>query len=128
MAKPRLLYCSPVLPATTGNGLAMRAGVTLRALADRYRISLLVTPRYVSPASILPEEIARCCQQTVVVEDDAGSPLPRTSQQRSFSKRLLARWRRSGRSELAAFDDEPFDVVHVFRLATVNTVRPWLGN
>jgi glycosyltransferase involved in cell wall biosynthesis len=26
-----------------------------------------------------------------------------------------------------AFEDEPFDVVHVFRLATVEHVRPWLG-
>jgi hypothetical protein len=35
MAERRLLYVSPVLPAPTGNGLAMRAGAILRALAGR---------------------------------------------------------------------------------------------
>jgi polysaccharide biosynthesis protein PslH len=126
MSKPRLLYCSPVLPATTGNGLAMRAGTVLRALADRYRVTLLVTPRYRSPAAALPDEIASCCQQVMVADNDATIPVPRARDHRSVGSGLLARWRRAATPAGAVFDDEPFDVVHVFRLATVESVRPWL--
>ena len=42
--KPALLFLSPLMPAEGGNGLAMRAGATLEALAARYEIHLLVIP------------------------------------------------------------------------------------
>jgi glycosyltransferase involved in cell wall biosynthesis len=101
-ARPRLLYCAPVVPALTGNGLAMRAGTVLRALAERYRVSLLAVPLYWSPAADVPPAIAEGCQQVIV----AGGAVPAPG--------------------ASAFGDEPFDVVHVFRLATVKRVRPWV--
>ena len=42
--KPALLFLSPLMPAEGGNGLAMRAGATLEALAARYAVHLLVIP------------------------------------------------------------------------------------
>ncbi len=37
-----LLFVSPVTPSRRGNGLAMRAYATLRVLAERYRVCLLI--------------------------------------------------------------------------------------
>ena len=127
---PRLLYCSPVLPAETGNGLAMRAGTVLRALSERYRVSLLVVPRYWSPASELPASMAERCHQVVVVADGQPVPGPSIASESgpgSLGRRLRTIWSRPGFPSSSAFRDEPFDVVHVFRLVTVEHVRPWLA-
>ena len=42
--KLALLFLSPLMPDVGGNGLAMRAGATLEALAADYEVHLLVTP------------------------------------------------------------------------------------
>jgi glycosyltransferase involved in cell wall biosynthesis len=42
--RPRLLYLSPIMPKPEGNGLAMRAALTLAALAERFDIDLFVLP------------------------------------------------------------------------------------
>ncbi len=42
--KPNLLFISPTLPAVTGNGLAMRAGMVIEALAADFAVYLLVVP------------------------------------------------------------------------------------
>ena len=129
VTRPHMLYCSPVLPALTGNGLAMRAGTVLRALAERYRVSLLVVPLYWSPAESLPPEIAACCRQVIVAEGSIPKPsdYDRSSGGTgSRAQHLVSAWGRRRSSESSAFRDEPFDVVHVFRLATVRYVRPWL--
>ena len=60
-AKPTLLYVTPVLPALTGNGLAMRAGIVLEALARHYRVTLRVVPRYGSPDERLDPRLAARC-------------------------------------------------------------------
>src|SRR5207302_7951842 len=64
--KPRLLYLSPVVPDVTGNGLAMRAGVVLEVLAQRYCLYLLVIPLYPPFGVPVPAPIARLCHQAVV--------------------------------------------------------------
>jgi len=43
-AKPELLFVAPILPAPAGNGLAMRAGMFLDALAQDHAVTLLVIP------------------------------------------------------------------------------------
>jgi glycosyltransferase involved in cell wall biosynthesis len=95
--RPRLLFVSPVVPALTGNGLAMRAGATLRALARRFRVTLLVAPHYGAPGAELPEEIAAVCERVVRVS--AGDRLP--------TRRHFA-------------------VVHVYGLAAWPDAAPWL--
>jgi glycosyltransferase involved in cell wall biosynthesis len=97
-----LLYVSPVVPALTGNGLAMRAAHVLLALARSYRVSLLVAVRYGSPAGgTVPAEIAAHCREVVVV----------SAQEAQHST--------------VVFRDAPFDVVHVFRLAAVSAAQPY---
>jgi glycosyltransferase involved in cell wall biosynthesis len=90
-----LLYISPVIPAVTGNGLAMRAGMVLEALAARYSVSLLVNPLY-PPAGPVPEFFTRMCRDVAVGPS-------------------AYRWQR-------------FDVVHVFRLASLPAARPFLNS
>jgi polysaccharide biosynthesis protein PslH len=38
---PRLLFFTPVLPGTTGQGTAMRAGVALELLAEKYEVTVV---------------------------------------------------------------------------------------
>src|SRR5438093_12938700 len=93
--RPSLLYISPVIPAVTGNGLAMRAGVILEALAAQYAVSLLVVPLYSPPSARVPPFFEGLCRRTIVIAP--GSPFP-------LRLRLLRKL-------------SSFDVVHVFRLA-----------
>jgi glycosyltransferase involved in cell wall biosynthesis len=63
-AKPRLLYISPVTPAPSGRGIAMRAYHNLLVLAASHRISLLIIPtglRSRAPA----EEVSSLCESVV---------------------------------------------------------------
>lgn len=86
-----LLFLSPVIPAVSGNGLAMRAGATLTALAERFDVTLVVAPLYASPAPAIPETFARLCQRVILAAEPSEA--------------------------LAALGDARFDVLHVFRLA-----------
>jgi glycosyltransferase involved in cell wall biosynthesis len=110
--KPSLLYLSPVVPALSGNGLAMRAGTVLRALAPHYRVSLLVVSLYASPGGSMPGLLTGLCRRVIVVPPGPSVPRP-------------APLGPSG-PDWEVFPDEPFDVVHVFRLAMLPFARPWL--
>ena len=105
-AKPSLLYISPVIPALTGNGLAMRAGTVLEVLAERYDVHLLVVPLYAPVTPRIPEPLEKLCRRAAIV-----SPRP----QRRGWLRPAAMW-----------GDSRFDVVHVFRLATLPFSEPYL--
>lgn len=61
--KPRLLYVSPVLPALAGNGLAIRAGNVIRALAEHYRVYLHVLPLYARWDESLAPQLATLCEE-----------------------------------------------------------------
>jgi glycosyltransferase involved in cell wall biosynthesis len=102
---PSLLYVSPVLPSLTGNGLAMRAGMVLEALAACFRVSLLVAPIYGSAdgSTDLPEHFAQLCEESVILHSGATPEA----------------------AELA-FGGRAFDVVHVFRMAAIPFARPFL--
>jgi glycosyltransferase involved in cell wall biosynthesis len=58
----RLLYVTPVLPSLTGNGLAMRAGNVLRALAPHHSIQMHVLPIYARWDDTLVPELASLCE------------------------------------------------------------------
>lgn len=96
--RPRLLFVSPVVPADAGNGLAMRAGAVLRALARLYRVTLLISPRYGRMDAPLPDTVLAACER--VVRMAAGERLP-------------ARRR--------------FDVVFLYTLAALPDAAPWLS-
>ena len=99
-AKPELLYISPVIPGLTGNGLAMRAGMVLEALAAKFSISLLVVELYAAFERDLPTELARLCRRVTVVQPGSGT---------GWLSRWVGPW--------AAYYRTRFDVIHVFRLA-----------
>jgi glycosyltransferase involved in cell wall biosynthesis len=106
--KSSLLYISPVIPALTGNGLAMRAGTVLEALAERYEVHLLVAPLYASVTPRLPEHLEKLCRRVTIVP-------PRPP-------------RRGGLLPAGIWGARRFDVVHVFRLATLPFGKPYLGS
>ena len=97
IGKPRLLYVSPVVPAMSGNGLAMRAGAILVALARHYAVTLLVAPiyhpGYASDSHWIDAWVERAFHLGLPPELDP---------------------------------DERFDIVHVFRLAALPYAEPWL--
>jgi glycosyltransferase involved in cell wall biosynthesis len=116
-SKPELLYLSPVVPALAGNGLAMRAGMVLEALAEHYSISLLVVSLYPPFAARVPAAFERLCLRTVVT---TPSQFARTKV--SFLPRFLSR--PFGRRP---YHGSRFDVVHVFRLSMMPYARPFLN-
>jgi glycosyltransferase involved in cell wall biosynthesis len=124
-AKPidrqRLLFVSPVMPSETGNGLAMRAARVLAELVDRYRVALLVVPIYPpAPSARPPDWLSERCDAVRVAEPPGGAPLADAA--------IDGDLRQSGWIEAAGrvFRGQPFDVIHVFRLAAVSFARPYL--
>lgn len=47
--RPRTIFVSPVLPASHGNGLAMRAGLFLEGMSRRHRVTVVVVPVFGPP-------------------------------------------------------------------------------
>jgi glycosyltransferase involved in cell wall biosynthesis len=140
--KPSLLYVSPVVPLSSGNGLAMRAGTVLRILTEWYRIRLLVFPLYVPGAVPVPAELEGLCEGTAVVPiaelpqggggawaDRAPGLPPSETEPAGGEGGLFGRLRRrsgpANETQLP-FSDLSFDVVHIFRLVTVRLANPYL--
>jgi glycosyltransferase involved in cell wall biosynthesis len=86
-----------VVPVLGGNGLAMRCGMTLEALAATHRVSLLVVPLYPPFGAGVPEHFERLCEHTALVPSERAE---------------------------AAYRSVRFDVVHAFRLAALPFARP----
>jgi len=103
---PSLLYVCPVIPSTTGNGLAMRSGMVLEALAEYYRVSLLAVPRYVTMERQVPEIFRKRCADVAIVPPYEDSQY---------------RIQQAGR----LYGTHSFDIVHVFRLAALPFARPY---
>ena len=110
--RPELLYISPVIPAVTGGGVAMRAGTMLEALSEYYAVSLLVVRLYPGVTSEIPREIRAFCRRALVTDPSRPGLRDR------FRLRVAAatRWR-----------NVPFSVVHVFRLATLPFAPPFFA-
>jgi len=104
--RPSLLYISPVVPSLSGNGLAMRAGMVLEALAEYCRVSLLVVPLYPPFEQQVAEVFRKRCLKSAIV------------------------WRPDYRDQIRqaaeTYRDSRFDIVHVFRLAAVPSARAYL--
>lgn len=63
MTRKGLLFLSPIMPDEQGNGLAMRAGVLLRALSRRFDVHLGLVPVAGGPET--PSPLVRRCAATV---------------------------------------------------------------
>jgi glycosyltransferase involved in cell wall biosynthesis len=99
------LYLTPVVPAVTGNGLAMRAGMVLRSLAANYTVSVLAVRLYPPFQNALPEPLAGFCRRVEILS------APQRQSPWTFWKKDPFR---QACDRLRGIE---FDTIHVFRLA-----------
>ncbi len=141
-AKPALLFVAPALPATAGNGLAMRLGVFLEAYGRRFQVTLVVVPAVGEPAGgPLPPFIQRHAHRVIVLSpDQVLHPLFRLiARLRNPHVRRVA-WRAYpwpqplfydpiGARELLAglLGGQSFALVHASRSYMAPLVEPYLG-
>jgi len=140
--RPSLLFIAPTLPAEEGNGLAMRAGVFLEALAADHDVSLLVVPvTGIAPSDGASPFVDRYTVRTLVA-NLAGHPVDshlalisrihdrsaREDALRAFPRPLLTgvATRDTVRMVTAPLASVQFDLVHVMRLYLVPFATPWL--
>jgi glycosyltransferase involved in cell wall biosynthesis len=136
----RLLFIAPVMPAEGGNGLAMRAGVFLEALALDHDVSLLVVPVLGPVASGgVSEFVARRSVRTVVIPVEErldpdyarilrlDDPRRRLAGLRAYPAPALCRFATRGavRAAAAAVGLD-FDALHVMRLYLAPFAKPHL--
>ena len=109
----RLLFISPIMPASTGNGLAMRSGVFLQAYAQDWDVSLRVVPIADPHCKDLVSPFA-----TSFVLDASIIPLARSAGNEPSELPLLAASAVAGNTieNLAAsITGQQFDAVHIER-------------
>ena len=141
MATPNLLFISPVVPAASGNGLAMRAGIMLEALAADYNVHLLVIPvAGAAPGRGSDRWASRWCVRVAVYPvADRVDPLfrlisrirdlrERAAASARYPRPLLCRFATSGAVAESAelFHGVSFREVHVFRLYMAPFAEPYL--
>jgi glycosyltransferase involved in cell wall biosynthesis len=126
--KPRALLVSPLAPDLTGNGLAMRSGMFLEALARVAAVDLLILPVSSSrPPGPFAEQLARRIR-TIRVAGRVDTQWQLVSMTKSPAARLAA-FEAYGRGSRHAFtslpvlaevraatDGERYDLVHAERL------------
>ena len=138
--KPALLFLSPVMPATGGSGIAMRAGATIEALAAGYDIHLLVIPVTGAPTPV-PEFLRRLCSRVLLHPagqhadpvfrqiDSIADPAARLAARLAYPGPALARYTTAASvhaaAELAAGPD--YRAVHVLGLYLAPFAAPYLG-
>jgi len=129
VARKQLLFIVPTEPAATGNGLAMRAGAHLEALARLFDVHLFVVPLFDTPGAsgdFPARHAARVGRLDLRAHLDPlfgliarlKDPNERRRAMIGYPKPLLGRFC-TGASAAAVRDwygPEPPDVVHVMRL------------
>lgn len=139
LERRRLLFVSPTFPASGGNGLAMRAGMFLEALAADHEVHLLVVPVAGGAAdSPVPPFAARLASRVHVLPLDADplfglisrlrDPGERAAALLRYPRPLLCRFATgdSVRDAALRVAETRFDVVHVMRLYLADYARPYL--
>jgi glycosyltransferase involved in cell wall biosynthesis len=139
--RPPLLFVAPILPAQTGNGLAMRAGVLLDALARDFSVTLLIVPVAAGTAtSRLSRFVTARTRRTVVLSLEGKldslwelcsrllDSASRTAALAEYPRPALCRYAtKPCLDELrATFSGQRFDAVHVVRSYLAPYVAPFL--
>ena len=128
---PNLLYLSPIEPAKTGNGLAMRAGIMLEALSVDYNICLLVVSFGLRKDSRSSSFVQSCCTDFKFVRSGPfANPITRLCLHPTaplfLRKRIThpSEWKFISSAALKeanqAFANVEFDHIHVFRLYMIS--------
>jgi glycosyltransferase involved in cell wall biosynthesis len=132
-----MLFLSPIMPATRGSGLAMRAGFFLDAYATHFKIDLVVVPvaGHISPSDFV---YARVNRVKILNADRPETYYHLLTLLREPSERITA-FARYGRCSLSAFvapvyrdlemfvGDARYDLVHVFRLYLAELMTPLIS-
>jgi polysaccharide biosynthesis protein PslH len=140
MSRPSLLFAVPIVPAAGGNGLAMRAGVFLDALARDFDVTLLVLPVVGGADAGNTPFVARRARCTIVMPlADKLDPLwdlssrvldsaARTRALVAYPRPALCRFATSPclRAVTDAIAGEQFDWLHVMRMYLAPYVWPLL--
>lgn len=139
MPRRRLLQVTPVMPAPTGGGLAMRAASTLRALSRYFDVELLVVP--VAGATTTPSDFVlrhATRVQCLALEshldphfaliDHLKDPAHREQAQRAYPKPYLSRYctSESARALYEWSGRQAVAAVHVMRLYLAPFADPFL--
>jgi len=122
--KPPLLFLSPTAPTSTGHGLGMRAHAILRALAQRYRVFLLVLNHPPADAEARASLHALCAETAFLpigLWNRRDARIRRIAARWPSAYRLLFpkpyEWDRIARTDVALpFQVREFEIAHVFRL------------
>jgi len=126
---PALLFVAPILPAASGNGLAMRAGVFLDALARDFAVTLLVVPVAGGPVRASSRFAAARTSRIVTLSLEGkldplwtligriADPDARAAAYASYPHPAMCRHATASASVeiVAALGGERFDAVHVMR-------------
>jgi glycosyltransferase involved in cell wall biosynthesis len=138
--RPRALMIAPAMPAETGNGLAMRLGLFLEALARVTELDLAVLP--VAGRGDEPSALLRRVGITPIVIpcDRPDTHFALLSRLEDAQARLEA-FRSYGRPRLSAYVSVPvieklrafaarghYDLIHVGRTYLASAVHPWSGS
>jgi polysaccharide biosynthesis protein PslH len=138
--QPEMLFVSPVLPDDSGNGLAMRGALFLRAVCPHWNVRLLVIDLFgAGPVARDWPKATLGCAQVVVVQPSPdplfgfiGSlrdPAYRGSALLGYPLPQLARFSKPSAvaAALACLGRRESDRVHVFRLYFAPFAEPLLG-
>ncbi len=136
---PSLLFVAPILPAETGNGLAMRAAVFLEALALDFAVTLLVVPVAGGSHDAQGFAAERARRVVVLRVDDKLDPLwdlcsrvldpqARANAWAAYPRPALCRYAVTPCLDAAraALASEHFDAVHVMRSYLAPYAAPFL--
>jgi polysaccharide biosynthesis protein PslH len=141
MKRKGLLFLTPIMPDERGNGLAMRAGVALNALAQRFDVHLGLIP--VSGGSGAPSALVRRCAASVqslalsdhldphyALIDRLINAEERRRAQLRYPKPLLGRFCTSRSADAVArwCSSRDIGAVHVMRLYLAPFVERMGGN
>lgn len=134
--RPQAVFISPVPPGRSGNGLAIRAGVALEALAGAFDVQFVFAPVYGEVR--VPAWVGELTTKTLILPEATADPflrmVPRISTQSERYRALIgypqpfpARFSTSrAAAEIVAFTGGDIDLVYVFRLFLARLAEPWL--
>lgn len=139
--RPSLLFLAPILPAETGNGLAMRAGLFLDAFSRDFVVTLLVVPVVGESESRIPRFVAERAGRVVVLSLEGKldplwdlssrlrDPHARASAYVAYPRPALCRYATTPALGEAAesVGKESFDAVHVMRSYLAPYAGPFLS-
>src|SRR4051794_7497728 len=94
----------------------MRAGMWVEALAQRYRVSLLVVQIYARPSRSAAAFASQFCDETLIIRPEEPSRIQRLKQRFDTRPELEQLFGGNVGSALEALGDRQFAVIHVFRL------------